>query len=324
MKSRRKLSHMLLDYGIIIFLVLLILFFSFTADSFFATKTLITVLRQSAISGIIAVGMAFCIFCGGIDLSVGSVAAVTCVAFCMMYNHGLTGIPAILLGCLIGAGFGIINGACVNFLRIPPLIATLAMSTTIRGLAYLITGGIYVRGMPASIMWFSQASLWIVPLPVVLMLVVFAVASFTLHQTPFGRHIYAVGGNDEASRLSGINVTKIRFISYVISGVCAAVGGMLLASRTNSGQPASGIGYEMDAITACVLGGLSIAGGEGEIWFVIVGVLITGVLKTGMVMMYLSDYTQEVVQGLVLIAAVAFSGFSQRIKARAAVKEQES
>ena len=323
MKNSRKLTHILLDYGIIFFLVLLIAFFSVSATDFFTFKTCITILKQVSINGVIAVGMAVVILSGGIDLSVGSIVAMAAVLFSMMYNAGLPGIAAIVLTVLIGAVFGLLNGFFVNTLNVPALIATLGTSTAIRGGAYLLTGGIPVSGMPKSIMTFAQGTLWVIPYPVLLLAAVFAIGALVLNKTKFGRHVYAVGGNAEASRLSGINITKIRYTAYIISGFTAAIAGMLLVSRTNTGQPAAGEGYEMNAITSVVLGGVSIAGGEGNLWLVTVGILIVGVLNTGMVMMYLDNYTQDVVQGLILIAAVAFANFSQKVKAKTIVVDEK-
>lgn len=314
MNHKKKIANYFLDYGIVIVLLLLFVFFSIISDRFLSTSTFFTIMKQVSVTGIISVGMTFVMLTGGIDLSVGAIAGVTSVlaAFAMVSNIPI--FPALLLALLLAAICGLFNGFCVTYLSMPPLIATLGVMTSLRGAAYLISNGVPVYGFDKAVKSFAQGSLGVIPYPVILMLAVFLAGAFVLSKTRTGRYIYGVGGNEEASRLSGVKVTKIKFLVYVISGILSGIAGLVLLSRTNSGQPSAGTGYEMDAITAVVLGGVSINGGKGNIWLVIVGVIIMGTLSTGMVMNNINDYVQQVIKGLVLIGAVAFARFSQKVK----------
>ena len=186
-----------------------------------------------------------------------------------------------------------------------------------RGVAFIISGGLPVFGFPSTFAKLGQGYLWIVPVPVIIMVVIFALGFLLLNSTRFGRYVYGVGGNEEATRLSGVGVKSIKYLVYAISGFLSGLAGIVLLSRINSGQPKAGTGYEMDVVTAVVLGGVSINGGEGKIGFVVVGVLIMGVLTNGMILMNINEYVQWVVKGLVLVAAVGFDRLSQQRKIRA-------
>jgi len=315
-KNSKTIQNYLLDYGIVVVLIALIVLFSSLSDRFLSASTLFTIMRQVSITGIISVGMTFVMLTGGIDLSVGAVAGLTSVVAAVLMVAGVPVLLACVICLLLAIGFGYINGFAVNVFNIPPLIGTLGTMTSLRGVAYLISNGVPVYGFPDSVKSFAQGSLWGVPYPVILMMAIFVLGSFILSRTRLGRYIYGVGGNEEASHLSGVSVTRIKYIVYCISGFLAGLAGLVLLSRTNSGQPSAGAGYEMDAITAVVLGGVLITGGKGNIWLVIVGVLIMGTLSTGMVMNNINDYVQQVIKGLVLIGGVAFAQFSQRVKSR--------
>lgn len=314
-KNQKKINY-LLDYGIVLVLIALFILFSMLSDRFLSFSTAFTILKQVSITGIISVGMTFIMLTGGIDLSVGAVAGVTGVLAATFMVNGMPTAAACIVCLLIAAACGLINGVCVTILNIPPLIATLGSMTSLRGAAYLISGGSPVYGFDPSVKKFAQGSLFGIPLQVILMMIIFCIGAFILFSTRTGRYIYGVGGNEEASRLSGVHVAKIKLTVYMISGFLSGIAGLVLLSRTNSGQPNAGNGYEMDAITAVVLGGVSMNGGKGNIWLVIVGVVIMGTLSTGMVMNNINDYAQQVIKGLVLIAAVAFDSFSQRVKAK--------
>ncbi len=314
--NSKKIQNYLLDYGIVLVLVFLFVLFSAISDRFLAMSTIFTIMKQVSVTGIISVGMTFVMLTGGIDLSVGSIAGLCSVVAAVLMVSGVPVLLACLICLMMAAASGFINGICVNVFNIPPLIGTLGIMTSLRGVAYLLSNGIPVYGFDESVKSFAQGSLWAIPYPVILMLLVFVVGAFVLLRTRTGRYIYGVGGNEEASRLSGIKVKKVKFLVYTISGLLSGVAGLVLLSRTNSGQPSAGTGYEMDAITAVVLGGVSINGGKGNIWLVIVGVVIMGTLSTGMVMNNINDYVQQVIKGVVLIGAVAFAQFSQKVKAK--------
>lgn len=312
-------------YGLILILVILFAFFGIVAPYFFTVSNIFNILRQVSIVGITAVGMTFVLLTAGIDLSVGSIIAVAVVGAAKLMLFGMNSV----LACIIILGLctliGLINAFFINMFNIPPLITTLGTMTSLRGLAYIITDGLPVFGFDPSFSNFGQGYIWLIPIPVIIMAIVFALGMLFLNKTRYGRYIYGVGGNEEASRLSGINIKKIKYMVYSIAGFLSGLAGIVLLSRMNSGQPGAAQGYELDIITAVVLGGVSINGGEGRLGFVISGVLIMGVLTNGMIMLNVNDYVQQLVKGLVLIAAVGFDQFIQsrkRSKIRAA--EQSS
>ncbi|RGY96465.1 ABC transporter permease [Clostridium sp. AM58-1XD] len=314
MKRNRQIINILLEYGIAVVLLLLLIIFSAASSNFLSVNTVMTILKQVSITGIISVGMTFVILTGGIDLSVGSIAGVSSVTAALFMMNGFNIPVTCVLTSLIALIYGALNGLCVTKLNMPPLIATLGTQTALRGMAYIITGGLPVFGFSAVFGNFAKTSIARIPLMVILMIAIFFIGKFVLDRCNFGRYIYGIGGNEEASFLSGINVMKIKLSAYAISGLLAGIAGLVLLSRTNSGQPSAGVGYEMDAITAVVLGGVSLSGGQGRISQVMIGVLIMGVLSTGMIMLGINDYVQQLIRGLVLIAAVTFSEFSTRMR----------
>ncbi len=315
-KKNKTLYLWLLDYGIVLILLLLILIFSIASSNFFSFGTLTSILRQVSIIGIISVGAAFVILTAGIDLSVGSGACISSLTAALLLKAGFSIPIAIIVTLMIAVCYGIFSGCLVSFFKMSPLIATLGMMTALRGAGYLITDGLPVYGFGPGLSPFGRGYLLGIPYPVILMLAVFAIGIFVLSKTPIGRHIYGVGGNEEASRLSGVNVNAVKIFTYAFCSFLSGVAGLVLLSRTNSGQPAAGVGFEMDSITAVVLGGVSLMGGQGRLSLVIIGVLIMGVLSTGMLMCNINDYVQQVVKGMVLIAAVALSYVSLKMRDR--------
>ncbi len=315
--SAKKVKNVLGSYGIIFVLVALIIVFASLSNRFLLPDNIFNILRQVSIVGIISVGMTFVMLTGGIDLSCGSVVGFAGVgAALLMTKASMHPVLACIIMCLCGIGFGLANGFFISQLGVPPFIATLGMMTSIRGIAYIITGGLPVFGFNPSFTQLGQGYLGIIPIPVIIMIVAFIFGIIFLSKTRAGRHIYGVGGNEEASRLSGVNVKKIKYMVYGIAGFMSSLAGVVLLARVNSGQPNAGSGYEMDVITAVVLGGVSMSGGQGKIGMVIVGVLIMGILTNGMTMLSINEYVQQFVKGMVLIVAVAFDSFvkSQRAK----------
>lgn len=306
----------LLEYGILMVLLFLIIIFSVLSGNFLSVNTLVTILKQISITGITSIGMCFVILTGGIDLSVGSIAAVTAVSAAMFMQKGWGSVPGVIASLCLALLFGMINGFSVTKLHMPPLIATLGTQTALRGVAYIVTGGLPVHGFSDSFGSFAKASIFGIPYMVILMVLVFTAGKFLLEKTTTGRYIYGVGGNEESSRLSGVNVTQIKLFVYMFAGFLSGIAGLVLLSRTNSGQPSAADRYEMDAITAVVLGGVSLSGGEGKINQVMIGVVLMGVLSTGMIMCGVDDYWQRLVKGVVLILAVAFTEFSIKIRNR--------
>ncbi len=316
-KKNNNFVVFLLDYGILVALLVLIAVFSFASKNFFKTNTLFTILRQVSITGIVCIGQTLVMLTGGIDLSVGSVAGVSAVtaAICLK-NYELPIWLTCILVLILALIYGLLSGLCVTKLNMPPLIATLGMQTSLRGLAYIVTDGLPVYGFTKAFGEFAKGTLAGIPYMVILMIVLFVIFIFALSKMTLGRYLYGVGGNEEASRLSGISVTKVKLMAYGLSGFLAGIAGLVLLSRTSSGQPSSGTGYEMDAITAVVLGGVSLSGGEGKLHMVIIGMLLMGTLTTGMIMCGINDYVQQLVKGIVLIVAVAYSEFSKKVRNR--------
>jgi ribose transport system permease protein len=295
------------------FLVLCI-FFSITAESFLTADNVSNIIRQVSINGILAVGMTFVILTGGIDLSVGSVMALTGTIIAgMMINTGLPPIVAVLIGIVLGAALGYINGLFTAYAKIPAIIVTLAMMEAARGLALLYTGGYPLSGLPSSYAFIGRGYLFgVIPMPAVIMILVFIAAYIILNHLPIGRYIYALGGNEEAVRLSGVKVKRIKTFVYLVSGVTAAISGMIMTSRLSSGQPMAGEGYELDAIAAVVLGGTSIAGGRGHIFGTLLGALLLGVLSNGLNLMGVSPYVQRVLKGVIIVGAIYYSSTRQK------------
>lgn len=317
-----KTKNIFSKYGIFLALIILILFFTLSSKAFMTPENVMNILRQVAVIGICAAGMTFILLTGGIDLSVGSIIGVSAVSTAQLMVMGISPVLASLLALVLGTLLGLFNGLVINEMAIPPLITTLGTMTALRGVAYLITKGLPVYGFPKSFTILGQGYVWIIPIPVIIMAVVFILSYIVLTKSVFGRHVYGTGGNEEASRLSGVNVKRVKYAVYAIGGFLFSLAGVVLLSRVNSGQPKAGDGYEMDIITAVVLGGVSIVGGVGSILGVIVGVMIMGVLANGMILLNVGDYYQRIVKGLVLLAAVGLDQLSKRRGSQ--VKEVEA
>lgn len=317
MKTGLRFGDILATYGILIVLIALsVVFAIMTSGQFFALENIFNILKQVAVVGIMSVGMTMVLLTGGIDLSIGSIAGVGCVVTASLLLRGMNVwlvVPAVLG---ISTVIGLLNSFFINELQIPPLITTLAMMTSIRGVAYLITGGLPIFGFKSDILFLGQGYVGFIPVPVIVMVIVFIVGIVFVQNTRYGRYMYGVGGNEEATRLSGISVKKIKYVVYSISGLLAGLAGMVMLARINSGTPKMGQGYEMDVITAVVLGGVSISGGEGKLGFVVVGVLIMGVLTNGLILLNVQEYVQWVIKGLALISAVGLDRFIQKRKVK--------
>jgi len=271
---------------------------------FFTTENLLNVSLQASITAIIAVGMTFVILTGGIDLSVGSVVAVAIPATTSALQSGRSYAASLAAGIGVGVLSGAAAGALVSVLRIAPFIVTLALMTVWRGLAFVTTEGRPVWSLPAGFASLGGARLAGVPLPSILMLLVFAAAHVALRHTRWGRHLYAVGGNPEAARLAGIRVRRVIASAYVLCGALAAAGGILLASRMNSGQPNAGLMLELDVIAAVVVGGTSLAGGRGSVLGTFLGTMLIAILRNGLNLLNVNSYIQQVVVGAVILMAV--------------------
>mgnify|MGYP000709897222 CR=1 FL=1 len=286
-------------------LLVLVIVLSFASEYFLTVNNLLNVLRQVSIIGIVAYGMTFVILSGGIDLSVGSVLALSSAitAGVMSSTHSIA--LAILAGLVTGALLGTFTGVLVSKAKMPAFIVTLAMMSIGRGLTLIYTGGRPIsEGFTDLFNYIGGGYVGPIPFPVILLLVLLGIGYLVLNNTPYGRYVYALGGNEDATRLSGINTDKIKMTVYTISGIMAAVSGIVLASRLGSAQPQAGLGYELDAIATVVLGGTSLAGGSGGIVGTLMGALIIGVLNNGMTLLGVSSFFQQVVKGLVILLAV--------------------
>ncbi len=310
---KEKIVNRIKKSAIWFVLLMLVVIFTSANPRFLSMNNLFTVARQVSMYGIASIGMTFVILIAGIDLSTGSIITiVNVVCAYLMVNMGLGMVEAVSLSIVMATVIGLLNGMLISTIGIPAIIATFATQTIFAGIAYLISGGTPIYGFDPRFKIIGQGYLGPVPVPVIIMAVCFAAGAFILNKTYFGRYFYAVGGNEEASELSGIRVGRVKYLIYALSGLFAGLAGIVMLSRTNSAQPTAGLGYEFDVITCVVLGGVSIVGGFGKISGVIAGVLIIGVLTNGMVLLNVSNYTQMVVKGLVLILAVGFDTLQKK------------
>ena len=310
--GREPIKARLAQYGIYLALLLLVVFFTIASDVFLTSANLLNVLRQVSIIGICAVGLTFVLLTGGIDLSVGSVIGVSGMTCATLVAAGFPIALAVTAALAFGFIAGLLAAFIINEACIPPLITTLGLMTSFRGLSYIIGGGLPVYGVPDGLKALGQGYVIGIPVPVILMAITLGVGHIVLTHTRFGREVYGVGGNEEAARLSGVSVKAVKYKVYALSGTLAAFAGIVLMARVNSGQPKGGEGYELDIITAVVLGGVSIFGGVGRLSGVLAGVLIMGVLANGMILLNIDEYVQWVVKGAVLLAAVALDQFIHR------------
>jgi len=310
---KRELAIFLQRWGVFIGLIMLVIIFSLSSPHFLNSRNLLNIARQTSINAIIAVGMTYVIITAGIDLSVGSVLGLSTVVVATLITElGIPAVPAIILTLLVGMTIGGTVGFSVAYLKIPPFIITLAYMTIARGLALLITGGYPVHLDSGVLHFLGRGFVFGIPTPVIVMAIIYLLGWFTLARTKLGRHIYAVGGNYQTARLSGIRVKLVLVFVYVLTGALAALSGVLLAGRLSSGVPNSGVMFELHIIAATILGGTSFVGGEGTVLGTLIGALLMGILSNGLNILNVSPYVQQIVQGLVIFGAVYLSVFSSR------------
>jgi len=305
----------LLKFQSIIALVVLCVVLTILSDKFLTPENGWNIMRQISINVCISVGMTLVILTKGIDLSVGSMLAFAGAITAGLLKNGIeipsmniflefTVFGAILAGLIIGGGLGTFNGWMITRFKVPPFVATLAMLTIARGATMLWTGGFPITGLGDTFAFIGTGWFLGIPMPVWIMAVVVAIAIVITRKTVFGRHIYAVGGNESAARLSGININKVKVWVYAIAGILSAVGGIILVSRLDSAQPNAGMSYELDSIAAVVIGGASLSGGRGSIMGTVQGALIIGVLNSGLVLLNVSPFWQQIIKGFVILLAV--------------------
>lgn len=306
-------SDLVRKYGLILALLLGVVILSIISDAFLTFNNLMNVLRQVSINGILAVGMTLVILTAGIDLSIGALMAVAAVIAASIVAQNPDAVfPALLAAIAASSLLGGVSGVMSTKLNVAPFIATLAMMTIARGIALIYTNGRPITIQSEAFKYLGQGYIGPVPVPVVIFALVTAIFSFILYKTKFGRYIYAVGGNENAAHVSGIRVHRVKIWVYIINGALAGLAGALLASRISSGQPNSGLGYELDAIAAVVIGGTSLFGGRGSMLGTIVGVLIIGVINNGLNLLNVSSYWQQIIKGLIIAGAVIMDQRTKR------------
>ncbi len=307
MKARR--------FGTLIGLVILCAVLWALTPHFLTVSNLLNIAQQTSINAIVAAGMTFVILSGGIDLSVGSIVAISGVVLGTLLQDGHTVALAVSGALLIGVTAGALNGALISVGGLPPFIATLGMMSVARGAALVFTGGRPGSGFDEGFRWVATGSVGPIPAPVIVTVVVYAVAHVVLTRTTFGRYVYAIGGNEEATRLSGVAVRFHKTAIYCVSGVMSAIAAIVLTARLNSAQPIAGMMYELDAIAAVVIGGTSLMGGEGSLGGTLVGALIMGVLRNGLNLLGVSSFVQQIVIGAVIVGAVLVDTLLKRHRA---------
>lgn len=298
--------------GILMVLILLVVLMSIFAPNFNRVDNLLNIARSISVNAILAAGLTFVILTGGIDLSVGSIVAVSGVVAVIAAIAGVPAPVAVVIGMAVGGACGLANGVLTAYLALAPFIVTLGTMTFLRGLAYTITNGQPIVSSDLNFKDLGNGYLLGIPIPVIAMVAVFLVAWFVLERTRYGRHVYAVGGNAQAARLAGVQVNRIILSVYVVAGICAGLAGVIFSARVISAQPTAGTGYELDAIAAVVLGGTSLVGGRGRIVGTLIGAVILGVLTTGLILLNVQFFTQLLIKGVVIILAVAIDSLKQR------------
>lgn len=302
--SKRKRSWAFSEGSLILILLVLFVALSLASDTFFTTRNLSNLLRQTSINGIVALGMTFVIVSGGIDLSVGAVVGLSGMVAALLMSRGVDIWVSIAAALLVSMLVGAINGVLIFRGKVPPFIATLGSMTMVRGLIMLISGAAMVAGLPRSFTDFSQADLFGIPSMVIVWLLIALVAWIIMRWTVFGRNTYTIGSNPEAARLSGINVGRTTIGVYALGALFAGIAGILFTSRIANGVPTAGQGYELDAIAAAVIGGASLSGAEGSVFGTLIGALIMQLLRNGGNLLGVNPFILEIIIGGLIVATV--------------------
>jgi ribose transport system permease protein len=307
-----RVKEFLLKYSFAIVFVLLVVYLSFATSKFLTVSNIVNVFRQVSNQGIIAVGMTMILIMGQIDLSVGALVAFAAVLNAIFLKWGLS-IPLSILATLgVTCLWGVLNGYVTARFRLHAFLVTMATMTLIRGVTYTLTGGYPVGGLPQDFFIYGSGQLGFIPYPVLYMIAIFLIGAFVMSSTTFGRSIYALGGNEDAARLSGINVERVKIGVFVVSAAVSGISGLVLSSRLMAGSPEIGIGWELDIVAAVIIGGTNIVGGEGKLSGTLLGVLFIGVLSNGMILLDITPYMQQVVRGLVILGAVILNSLQEK------------
>lgn len=300
------------EMGIVIVLIVILLIFSIVSPQFLKMRNLFNITKQIATLGICAVGITFVLITGGIDLSLGyQISLINIVCAYMMVRMNIHWILAILISMIIGTGVGLLNGFIIVKSKVAPLIVTLSMMQILNGLSYIISRGLPIVGFPREFTILGQGRFFGIPISFFVLVIIIIFGAFLLNKTCYGRYCYAIGCNEEATKLSGVNTDRVKLIVYALCGLFTSIGAILLLSRLNSAQSATGAGFEFEVLTACVLGGVSAAGGKGKMWGTAIGCLIIGILDNGLVLLGVTEYIQLVIKGVILLCAVIYDVSSQ-------------
>ena len=296
------------------FEVTLIVFFGTASPQFMRANNFFNITKQIATVGICSVGFSFVLITGGIDLSVGYQISLDIVLVAVfMKSFGVHWILACVAGILIGTAIGLLNGFVIVETHVAPLIVTLSMMTILKGISYLVTGGLAIFKFDPAFVKLGQGTIAnTVPISLLFLVGIIMIGIFILNKTVFGRYFYAIGNNVDAAKLSGVNVKKVQILAYTLCGFFTSIGAILLLARLNSAQSSTGSGYEFNCLTACVVGGVSSNGGKGTVLGALIGCMIVGVLENGLAIMNINEYVQEVIKGLVLLGAVIYDTMSLR------------
>ncbi|WP_244619282.1 ABC transporter permease [Rhizobium sp. 18055] len=301
-----RVSQFVVDYGIFISFAAIFVALSLMNEYFLSSQNLLNVMRQISINGVLAVGMTFVILTGGIDLSVGSIlafAGMVAASLVPAADPHMT-VVALLAAIAVGAAFGLVNGSTISLFSLPPFVVTLGMLSGARGATLLYSDGRPIATLADSYKFLGQGTLLGLPVPVIAFAIIALLGWMLLRFTVFGRYVYAVGGNARSARTSGVSVRQVTVLVYVIMGSLAGLAGALLTARTSAAVPQAGLGYELDAIAAVVIGGTSLTGGVGRIGYTIIGVLIIGMVNNGLDLMGVSSYYQQIIKGFIIVLAV--------------------
>lgn len=310
--KRAQIKGLYTLLGLLVFIALMVIAMAIVSPVFLSSGNLINIIRQVSLNGILAVGLTFVILTGGIDLSVGSLVAVTGVVVGSMLVNGYGWMEAVVAGVAISVLFGVFNGVMIAYCGLPPFIATLAGQTIGRGFALVFSDGKPYALANKDFLNIGKGSALGIPIPIWILFIVCAVAAIVLNKTTYGRHVYAFGGNRNATKLSGVKIKFVEMIVYVISALMAGIVGIILAARISSGQPTAGTGYELDAIAAVAIGGTSMSGGIGTLAGTILGFIIIGVLSNSLTLLNVSSFYQQIVKGAIILIAVLMDMRSKR------------
>jgi len=313
MKNKISFSKVYEKVGNLLILLVMVIIFSVLSSAFLKSQNLINILRQVSSTAIVSVGFTMLLIAGGLDLSIGSQIAVMGVVTGLLMQAGIPTILAILAGIILTTLIGIFNGFVIVKAEIPPMMATIAMQMALRGLAYILCGGYPIYDMPKSVIYMGQGLVFgVIPVPVIIMLIIIVIGTIILNRAYIGRYFFAVGNNDEATRLCGIDVVKVKILAYGITGLLSGIAGLIMMGRVSSAQPGAADAFEMDVLTAVVLGGVSVNGGRGSIPLAMLGVLVVGVLTNGMQLIGVNDYWQKLVKGGILLVVIVLDSARAR------------